>query len=232
MKQLTQIGLMLVLSNFMTSCNGQTNKGNQSQKSNDKSVLVGGNFENSEFTYYGIPKHISSIDTSPGWNLKGDKILLTGVVYQQDGKTPAPNVLLYYYQTNTEGRYVHKPEEKRSMPPNNLGQTHGYIRGWVKTDAEGKYAIYTVKPGSYPIHAEPAHIHVTVKEPNEIKEYYIDDFVFEDDKLLTATKRQRLENRCGSGILNLVPNGDLQIGERNLILGLNVSGYPKKQGVN
>lgn len=115
------------------------------------------------------------------------------------------------------------------MAPNELGQTHGYIRGWVKTDTAGKYFIYTVRPGTYPTNDEPAHIHITVKEPNDIKEYYIDDFVFDDDKLLTSLKRQKMDNRCGSGILRLVQNGNLQIGERNLILGLNIPDYPNKK---
>jgi protocatechuate 3,4-dioxygenase beta subunit len=223
--RLFQIGLIAVLCNFLTSCNGQTKEIN---KTTDKSQSIGGAFENSEFTYYGIPKTISSIDTSAGWNLKGQKILLTGIVYQIDGTTPAPDVLLYYYQTNTDGKYLHKPEEGRSMPPNELGQTHGYIRGWVKTDKEGKYYIYTVRPGTYPTNDEPAHIHITVKEPNDINEYYIDDFVFDDDKLLTSAKRKQMENRCGSGVLRLVQKGDLQIGERNIILGLNIPDYPKK----
>lgn len=229
MKRLYQIGLLLFLSNFMTSCNGQTKENSQSQHSKDKPKLVGGTFENSEFTYYGIPKQISPTDTSSGWTQKGQKLLLTGIVYQQDGKTPAPDILLYYYQTNTEGKYLHKPEEKRSMAPNELGQTHGYIRGWVKTDADGKYFIYIVRPGTYPTNDEPAHVHITVKEPNEIKEYYIDDFVFDDDKLLISSKRRKMENRCGSGILRLVQNGELQIGERNLILGLNIPDYPNKR---
>jgi protocatechuate 3,4-dioxygenase beta subunit len=209
----------------MQSCNAQTK---ESSKTTDKSQSVGGAFENSEFTYYGIPKTISSIDTSAGWKLNGQKILLTGIVYQIDGNTPAPDVLLYYYQTNTDGKYLHKAEERRSMPPNELGQTHGYIRGWVKTDKKGKYYIYTVRPGTYPTNDEPAHVHITVKEPNDIKEYYIDDFVFDDDKILTSARRKKMENRCGSGVLRLVQKGDLQIGERNIILGLNIPGYPKK----
>jgi protocatechuate 3,4-dioxygenase beta subunit len=221
MKLLYQIGLLFTLCGFLISCNGQTNENNQTQP-------VGGAFENSEFTYYGIPKKISHADTSLGWKQKGQKILLTGIVYQPDGKTPAPNILLYYYHTNTDGRYLHKPEEKRSMPPNDRGQTHGYIRGWVKTDTTGKYFIYTVRPGTYPTNDEPAHVHITVKEPNDIREYYIDDFVFDNDKLLSSSKRQKMENRCGSGILRMVEKGDLQIGERNLILGLNIPGYPAK----
>lgn len=225
MKRFYLIGLLIGLCNLFTACNGQHT---QSATRIDKVQSVGGAFENSEFTYYGIPKTVSSVDTSAGWQLNGQKILLTGIVYQIDGKTPASDVLLYYYQTNTEGKYVHKADESRSMPPNELGQTHGYIRGWVKTDKEGKYSIYTVRPGTYPTNDEPAHIHVTVKEPNNIKEYYIDDFVFDDDKILNSARRKKLENRSGSGVLRLVKKGKLQVGERNIILGLNIPNYPTK----
>jgi protocatechuate 3,4-dioxygenase, beta subunit len=209
---------------LLLSCNGQSKKNPAIPTTNNNTV--GGTFENSAFTYYGIPKMISAIDTSPGWHQKGQKLLITGTVYQPDGKTPAPNVLIYYYHTNIEGRYVHKPNEKRSMPPNQLGQTHGYIRGWVKTDTTGSYAIYTVRPGTYPTRDEPDHIHVTIKEPNDINEYYIDDFIFDDDILLTGEKRKRLQNRGGSGVLKLLAKDDLQIAEHNIVLGLNIPNYP------
>ena len=214
---------LLIATMVFTSCSGQP----RSSGKNSLEPPAGGAFENSEFTYYAIPKTVNATDTSPGWHQPGQKILLTGTVYQNDGRTPAPGVLLYYYHTNTEGRYLHKPEEKRSMPPNSLGQTHGYIRGWVQTDAEGRYFIYTVRPGTYPTRDEPDHVHITVKEPNDLKEYYIDDFVFDDDALLTTSKRQQMENRCGSGVLRMVEKGGLSIGERNIILGLNIPGYPK-----
>jgi len=231
MKLLYQFGLIAILCNFLTSCNGQTKETN---KASDKSQSVGGAFENSEFTYYGIPKTISSTDTNSGWNQNGQKLLLTGIVYEFDGKTPVPNVLLYYYHTNTDGKYVHKSEEKRSMPPNELGQTHGYIRGWVKTDSLGRYFIYTVRPGVYPTKDAPAHVHVTVKEPNDINEYYIDDFVFDEDKLVNTAYRNKMENRSGSGVLRLVQKDNLFIGERNIILGLNIPDYPTKtnSGIN
>lgn len=226
MKVLFQIGFLIVLCNFLTSCNRQTKSGDN--KATNIADNVGGAFENREFTYYGISKTISPTDTSSGWKQNGQKLLLTGIVYQIDGKTPASNVLLYYYHTNTDGKYLHKPEESRSMPPNELGQTHGYIRGWVKTDSLGRYFIFTVRPGVYPTKDAPAHVHITVKEPNDIKEYYIDDFVFDDDKLVNTEFRNKMENRCGSGVLRLVNKDNLFIGERNIILGLNIPNYPTK----
>lgn len=226
MYQLNHILLIILFSSMLTSCNGQPPPERISIEQNQ---TVGGAFENREYTYYGIPNSISSTDTSPGWSQKGQKILLTGIVYRLDGKTPAPDVLLYYYHTNTEGRYLHIPEVNRSMPPNDKGQSHGYIRGWVKSDAKGKYFIYTVRPGSYPKYEEPAHIHLTVKEPNGISEYYIDDFLFDDDRFLTSARRLNLENRCGSGIVSLTADEDLFVGERNVILGLNIPDYPREK---
>lgn len=215
----------------INACSGDHSKDSVTVlKNNTTAVKVGGPFKNNDFTYYGIPKSVSPADTSPGWQQSGQKILLTGIVYMADGITPAPDVLLYYYHTNTGGRYIHKPEESRSMPPNEQGQTHGYIRGWIKTDSTGHYFIYTVMPGTYPTRDAPAHVHATIKEPGDINEYYIDDFVFDDDKLLTSEYRKKMENRCGSGVLRMVTKNDLLIGERNIYLGLNIPGYPRKSG--
>jgi protocatechuate 3,4-dioxygenase, beta subunit len=214
--------LLFFLCSALATCEGQTGK---SRETDVKSQSIGNAFGNSEFTG-SAPEAVSSIDTSAGWHQDGQKILLTGTAYQIDGRTPAPDVVLYYYHTNQEGRYVHDPSVTRSMPPNDRGQTHGYIRGWVKTDSQGKYFIYTVMPGVYPTRDEPAHIHMTVKEPNDIGEYYIDDFVFDSDQLLTSARRMKMENRGGSGVLRMVQKDDLLVGERNLVLGLNIPDYP------
>lgn len=205
-----------VLFFFFLSCQGQKGGASPATQLNPYSTAP---------HLYGQPPVISSTDTSPGWRQNGQKILITGTVWQPDGKTPAPNIIIYYYQTNTEGRYLHQPGEARSLPPNGEGQTHGYIRGWVKTDSNGCYAIYTVRPGSYPGGDNPAHIHPTIQEPGK-EAYYIDDFVFDDDKLLTTALRRKMENRGGSGVLRMARQGNLLIGERNIVLGLNIPDYP------
>ena len=104
---------------------------------------------------------------------------------------------------------------------------HGHIRGWVKSDENGKYSIYTIRPAPYPNDNMPAHIHTSIKEPTINDDYYIDEFVFDDDTLLTSEKRKALENRGGSGILRVLISNDLQIAEHNIILGLNIPNYPK-----
>ncbi len=216
---------MLILPLMALSCHGQ--RGNTTAQPNTNKV-VGGQFENGDWLYKGQPQQLAAVDTSAGWPQQGQKILITGVVYQAGARKPAPGVVVYYYHTDTGGRYVHKPEIKRSMPPNEHGQTHGYIRGWVKTDAAGRYAIYTVKPGAYPDWSDPAHIHLTIKEPNDINEYYIDDIVFDDDPLVSASYRAKMENRAGSGLVKLEQKGDLMAGERDIYLGLNIPDYPDK----
>lgn len=221
MTALFKIGVILFSAFNLISCNGQT----KSTITSNKEPLSDDFDEIMPFAYK-MPTDLSSTDTSPGWKQNGQKISLTGTVYERDGKTPASNVILYYHHTDIHGIYATKPDEPLNMPKNKLGQTHGYIRGWIKTGDDGKYTINTVLPGTYPSRAEPAHIHITVKEKNMEKPYYLDDFVFDDDPLLTSQRRNKSENRGGSGVIRFVKKRNIWIGERNLILGLNIPNYP------
>jgi len=222
MTRLYHIGLCAILFTALTSCNGQTKNNNQIQPnlSTTKNKLVGGGCDGCEIMFVGMPTNIKSVDTSVGWTENGQKLLVTGTAFKIDGKTPAPNVIIYYWQTDNKGYY----SPKNGM--DEKAKRHGHIRGWVKTDENGKYSIYTIRPAPYPNENISAHIHTSIKEPNINNEYYIDEFVFDDDKLLTGTKRKALENRGGSGILRVLISGDLQIAEHNIILGLNIPNYP------
>jgi protocatechuate 3,4-dioxygenase beta subunit len=220
MSRQIQLLLIVILFNLLTGCHGQTKPNTITSQTTDTKKLVGGGCDGCEIMYVGIPKNISSVDTSVGWTEKGQKLLVTGKVYKIDGKTPAPNIIIYYWQTDNNGFYA----PRKGMDEN--AKRHGHIRGWVKTDEQGNYAIYTIRPTPYPNENIPAHIHTSIKEPNIENEYYIDEFVFDDDKILTGEKRKKLENRGGSGILRLLNKGTLQIAEHNIILGLNIPNYP------
>lgn len=212
----TELVLLLTVLLF-SSCQGQT-QGNHAAKAK----LIGGGCDGCELMYIGMPKQIKAIDTSSGWTEKGQKLLVSGTVLKRDGKTPAPDVIIYYWQTDNKGYYsTRKGMDRRTL-------RHGHIRGWVKTDQQGKYAIYTIRPATYPDRSEPAHIHISIKEPQLPVEYYIDEFVFDDDPLLLPKKRESLENRGGSGILKSSVSGHLQIAKHDIILGLNIPNYPAK----
>lgn len=212
--------LFLAPAAWLFSCQGQNNSPAPASTPVSSGV-VGGGCEGCEAIYQGMPPATDATDTSAGWNEGGQKLLVTGTVYQRDGQTPAAGVILYYWHTNTAGLYVSAPGQTGEA------KRHGYLRGWVKTDAGGRYAVYTIRPGPYPGETMPAHIHFVVKEPAIANPYYMDDVVFDDDPLLTPAERGKLGNRCGSGILTLQQKDGWVAGERNIILGLNIPGYPR-----
>lgn len=192
------------------ACHGQ-----QGQK-----PLVGGPCDGCEIMYVGMPRAINAVDTSAAWSETGEKMLLKGRVFRTDGKTPAPDVVIYYYHTDNSGKYTPSPDQDEKT------RRHGHIRGWVKTDREGKYSIYTIRPAPYPNGNIPAHIHTFILESDLDNPYYIDEFVFADDPLVA--KVSNFENRGGSGILKVRKSAGLSVADHDIVLGLNIPGYPAR----
>ena len=180
--------------------------------------LVGGPCEGCEAVFEYGDHELTSVDTLPGYEKSNSKLVISGTVYKFDGKTPAPNVIMYFYQTDENGIYVKRGDEE------GWAKRHGYIRAWVKTDENGIYKIYTLKPGSYPSRTEPAHIHLTILEPNG-KYYFADSYYFKDDPLLTESIVNNADQRGGDGIIDLQLRDKIYFGERDIILGKNISNY-------
>lgn len=220
MKEFKMLILLAIVFQITTGCKGQQNPEVSSLSKNSKKV--GGGCDGCDEMYIGMPENMTAADTSLGWYDKGQKLKVTGTVFKLDGKTPAPDVIIYYYQTDETGYYPKREGLDKRV------KNHGSIRGWVKTDENGKYTIYTTRPAPYPDRSSPAHIHVLIKEPDIENEYYIDDLVFDDDPLVFVQKKIRpFENRGGSGILRTLVSGDFQIAEHNIILGLHIPDYPE-----
>lgn len=185
-------------------------------------ATVGGPCEGCEAIYESpVPfDRLPSLTKLPDASWVGKKPLgINGTVYKADGRTPAPDVVLYVYHTDETGHY------RANAGARGWERRHGSLRGWMRTDANGHYKFVTLRPAPYPGHTDPAHIHITIKEP-DLPEYYLDDFVFADDPLLTPAARQRLENRGGSGILTLKDVGSMYKAERAIYLGRNIPNYP------
>lgn len=116
---------------------------------------------------------------------KGEKMIISGTVFEPDGKTPAPNVLIYLYHTDIEGYYGRNGEHK-----------HGRYRGWMLTDRQGRYEFLTIKPAPYPENRFAAHIHMTVTS-KELKEDWVDSILFEGDRLISPRERETAGRKGG-----------------------------------
>ena len=210
--------LFAVVSMSTSGCSQSSAKKSETKKYTN----VGGSCEGCE----GVQEYTTPVDSLksmiwlPDWNERGRKIAVNGVVYKPNGE-PAPNVLIYIYHTDQTGIYPTKGDEK------GWGKRHGYLRGWMRTNEKGEYKFYTLRPAAYPGRRDPEHIHASILEPDK-NAYWIDDFVFDDDPLVTENQRKNAENRGGSGILKLKDVGNMFKAERNIYLGKNVPNYPKQ----
>ena len=206
---------------ILISCKTQ----NDPQRSRDvnSNQIIGGGCDGCEFMYVDMPEFIDHIGTSFGWQkTNSQNLLVNGNVYNNDGKTPAENIIIYYWHTDDEGLYTAKGVKNN--------HNHGDLRGWVKTDKKGQFQIYTSRPKPYPNDVLPAHIHLSIKEPNLPNEYYAEDIVFDDDPLLNDyLKRYPPANRCGSGIVRTTLIKNIQTVHHNITLGLNIPNYPSSK---
>lgn len=178
--------------------------------------VVGGPCEDCQLMFEGMPEKLS-------WDARladesGEPMTISGTIFKSDGKTPAPGVVLYLYHTDVTGNYTPAPNQKDA-------RRHGHLRGWMKTDESGKYQFTSIRPASYPSRNAPQHIHPIIKEPNTAP-YWIDEYLFDDDPLLSQEEKNSQKKRGGSGIIHLTKNSQgVWVGKRDIILGMNVPNY-------
>lgn len=128
---------------------------------------------------------------------EGEPMIISGTVFLPDGKRSAPNVLIYLYHTDMYGIYGKRGEPK-----------HGKFRGWMLTDANGKYEFRSIRPASYPNTTFAAHVHMTLTGKN-LREDWIDSILFEGDKFITSQERNMAGKKGGfNPILKLEKGAD------------------------
>jgi protocatechuate 3,4-dioxygenase, beta subunit len=188
----------------------------QAQNQNDKKLP--GRCEDCEIMLEGMPSNLQWETQIADDKEPGERMIITGIILKPDGKTPAPNVILYIYHTDAKGEYSQSQNQSN-------GKVHGHLRGWIKTNSSGQYRIQSIRPASYPNGKAPQHIHVLIKEPG-VSTYWIDEYLFDDDPFLDEAEKKRQEKRGGNGIIHLTRNEKgIWIGKRDIILGKNIPGY-------
>lgn len=165
--------------------------GTLAQKTDGNNLLdvlrKNGNSANPEWSgAWQVPDKVSWKTALAAADDKGEKMVITGTVLAPDGTTPAPNTLIYLYHTDIYGHYGQKADEHK----------HGRYRGWMLTDANGKYEFASIRPASYPNTTFAAHIHMTVTTKTA-KEDWIDSILFEGDKFISAREREEAGKRGG-----------------------------------
>jgi protocatechuate 3,4-dioxygenase beta subunit len=175
--------------------------------------VVGGPCEGCEAVFAGLPAKLDWRGRIAPPDEKGEPMRISGVVRDRQ-RQPVAGVIVYAYQTDAAGLY-----------PSSTTR-HGRLRGWVRTDANGRYQFNTIRPGGYPNTTIPQHVHMHVIEPGRAT-YYIDEMVFSDDPRLTTEQRKQLvTGRGGPGLVTPVrdPDGVWSVA-RDIVLGQNVPGY-------
>jgi len=160
------------------------------------------------------PKNVTWKTIIPPKGELGEKLIISGIIYLPDKKTPAKDIIVYVHHTNKEGIYPKIGNEKGN------GQYHGYLRGWMKTDSKGKYEFETIRPAPYTNHGgEPAHIHYNIQGP-ENPEYWLTALWFSDDPRVTDEYLMSVKRSGGfSNVITLKKDeNNVLRGERNVIL--------------
>jgi catechol 1,2-dioxygenase len=102
---------------------------------------------------------------------KGEIAYMTGQVVDFETKKPLVNADVEVWQASTNGLYEQQDPEQEEFN----------LRGKFKTDAEGRYSFYCLRPTPYPVPDDgpagkllklmdrhpfrPAHIHIIVSIP-------------------------------------------------------------------
>lgn len=156
---------------------------------------------------------LNNTDTIPDFELKDNKLKITGTIYKSDGVTPAKDVILFIEQPDENGDFdLRKHNEKRYV-------NH---RGWVKTDANGQYTFYTFIPGNDRRYNQLQQLFPVIKEPTK-QEYELASFLFDEDPLLTKRCRRQISKKSDlNRILKLKKVDGLFVTQKDIVLSSNL----------
>jgi len=112
----------------------------------------------------------------------GDPLIVSGRVFAPDGAHPVAGVIVYAYNTDKDGYY---------SPDGKVG--HPRLKGYMKTNEDGRFELHTIVPGRYPNMHIPAHIHFNLWGAGYPVQW-TEELRFEGDSYLTdAMKKESAE---------------------------------------
>ena len=153
-----------------------------------------------------------------GGKAAGTVLYLSGRVTTVAGE-PVCGAQIEIWQANASGRYDHPGDENPApLDPHFAGY------GLLRTDADGRYAIKTIRPVAYPVAPgviRPAHIHfmVTSRMERLVTQMYFAGDAYNDSDPFLASARRR-----DALIVTPVPAGtgsdpDAEMAEFDIVIG-------------
>jgi len=125
------------------------------------------------------PTTIASVARIAAPTEPGTPLVLHGRLFAVDGKTPIPDAIVFAYHTDSNGLYDRPGSQGPSWR----------LRGWARTDRDGRFEFDTIRPGAYPSRNIPAHVHFALYT-NDAR-YFGGEIQFDDDTLIRAEDRER-----------------------------------------
>jgi protocatechuate 3,4-dioxygenase, beta subunit len=136
---------------------------------------------------------MTAIATLAGPGEPGKRMVVHGRVFDASGTKAVAGVTVHAYHTDAKGIY-------------NLPLQGGpRLKATVKTDAQGRFELRTIRPGSYPLSRNPAHIHFELSGAGYPKQWT--ELRFADDP---EVPKQELEaaRRAGTFADIVTPSRD------------------------
>jgi protocatechuate 3,4-dioxygenase beta subunit len=125
------------------------------------------------------PANIGAVSRIAAGSEPGSPLVINGRLYKADGRTPAPGITVFAYQTDAAGVY--------DVPSN--GPHSWRVKGWAMTDADGRFQFHTIRPASYPNATVPQHVHLHIEGPG-VPRRWTTELEFEDDPKVTMADRE------------------------------------------
>lgn len=130
----------------------------------------------------------------------GTPLSVRGRAVEEDGRTPIGNAVVFAYHTDKDGHY--------DRP--GAGAHSWRLKGWARTDADGRFEFTTIRPGAYPQRNTAEHIHLNIFLEDGRR--YASGIEFDDDPLVTAQSRAESKERAPfGGVVPVRKEGNTQV---------------------
>ncbi len=138
----------------------------------------------------------------------GLPLVVRGRAIAEDGVTPVARAIVFAYHTDKDGHY-----DRPGSP------AHSWrLKGWARTDTDGKFEFATIRPGAYPNRNVAQHIHFNIFLENG-RRYWADGLEFDDDPLVSERSRaQAAERGMFAGVGHVRREGAAQVVDFNFRL--------------